>query len=794
LAIGIGANTAIFTVVNAVLLKPLPYPQPDELVGVWEKAPGLGFPEMNASPSTYFTFREENRTFQQMGLYRGDSVSITGLAEPEQVDALDVTDGTLSALKVQPFMGRRFTLKDDSPGSPQTVILTYGYWRRRFGGDPSAIGRRLVIDGKARDIIGVLPKDFTFMNMTPAVVLPFQLNRNEAFVGNFSYESLARLKPGVTLAQANADVARMLPMLAKKFRMAPGLSVQMLEAARLGPNLRPLKEDVVGDIGKVLWVLMATVGIVLFIACANVANLLLVRAEGRQRELAIRAALGAGWARIARELLFESIVLGIIGGILGLALAWGALRVLVRIAPANLPRVTEISINPRVLLFTAAVSLLAGLLFGLVPVFKYAGPHLANALREGGRSLSDSKQRHRTRSTLVIVQVALALVLLISSGLMIRSFRALRSVQPGFTQPDRILTFRISIPDAQVPDPVRVVRMYDDMQQKIAAIPGVRSVSLVNAITMSEGGDNDPIFVEDHPTTEGKLPALRRFKFVTPGLFQSMGNPLLAGRDYTWADIYEARPVLLVSENFAREYWHTPSAALGKRIRENTKAKWREIIGIVGNERDDGVDKKAPEITYWPILIKDFWGDPVNVQRSLAFAVRSSRTGSSGFLDEVRRAVWSVNPNVPFAEVRTVQQIYNKSMARTSFTLVMLAVAAGMALLLGLVGIYGVISYSVSQRTREVGIRMALGAGRDKVRKMFLQHGFVLAAVGVACGLAASFAVTRLMATLLFEVSPIDPITYLLVSIVLMAAALLASYLPAHRATAIDPMEALRAE
>jgi predicted permease len=794
LAIGIGANTAIFTVVDAVLLKPLPYRQPDQLVGVWEKAPGLGFPELNASPSTYFTFREENQTFQDIGLYRGDSVSVTGIAEPEQVDALDVSDGTLNALKVQPFIGRRFTHKDDSPGSPETVILAYGYWRQRFGGNPSVIGRRLVIDGKARDVIGVLPQTFTFMNMKPALVLPFQLNRNEAFIGNFSYEALARLKPGVTIAQANADVARMLPMMAQKFRPAPGLSMKVFEEARLGPNVRPLKQDVVGDIGKVLWVLMGTVGIVLFIACANVANLLLVRAEGRQRELAIRAALGAGWGRIARELLFESVVLGVTGGALGLAVAYGALRVLVAIAPSNLPRLSEISIDPRVLLFTAAISLLSGLLFGLVPVFKYAGPQLANALREGGRSLSDSKQRHRTRSTLVIVQVALALVLLISSGLMIRTFQALRSVQPGFTQPSGLLTFSISIPEAQVSDPVRVVRMYDAMRQKIAAIPGVRSVGLTNSITMSGNNDNDPVFVEDRATADGKLPPIRRYKFIAPGLFKTMGNPLLAGRDYTWTDMYEARPVLVVSENFAKEYWHTPSAALGKRLRESPKSKWREIIGVVGDERDDGVDKKAPEIVYWPMLIRDFWSFPVNVQRSLTFAVRSTRTGSSGFLDEVRHAVWSVNPDVPFADVSTVQQIYNKSMARTSFTLVMLALAGGMALLLGLVGIYGVISYSVSQRTREVGIRMALGAGRDTVRTMFLRHGLVLAAVGVACGLAASFAVTRLMSTLLFEVSPIDPITYCTVSVVLIGAALLASYLPAHKATGIDPMEALRVE
>ena len=338
LAIGIGANTAIFTIVDAVLLKPLPYPHPEQLVGVWEKAPGLGFPELNASPSTYFTFREENRTFQEIGLYRGDSVSVTGVAEPEQVDALDVSDGTLRALGVQPFIGRRFTHKDDSPGSPETIMLTYGYWRQRFGGNPSVIGRRLVIDGKAREVIGVLPQKFTFMNMKPKLVLPFQLNRNEAFIGNFSYESLARLKPGATIAQANADVARMLPMMAQKFRPAPGLSMKVFEEARLGPNVRPLKEDVVGDVGKVLWVLMGTVGIVLFIACANVANLLLVSAEGRQRELAIRAALGAGWGRIARELLFESVVLGVIGGALGLAVAYGALRVLVAIAPTNLPR------------------------------------------------------------------------------------------------------------------------------------------------------------------------------------------------------------------------------------------------------------------------------------------------------------------------------------------------------------------------------------------------------------------------------------------------------------------------
>ncbi len=326
LAVGIGANTAIFSVLSGVLLKPLPYPNPDQLVGVWEKAPGLGIGDMNASPATYFTFREENKTFQDTGLWRTDSFSVTGIGEPEQVDSLEVTDGTLPILGVRPIRGRWFTRADDSPGSPKTVMLTYGYWQRKFGGDPTVPDRRIIIDGEAREIIGIMPRSFRFMHRNVALILPFQLDRNEAFVGNFSFLGIARLKPGVTLAQANADVARMLPIMLRKFPPAPGMNAKMLDEARLGPNVRLLKADVVGDIGKLLWVLMATVATVLFIACANVANLLLVRAEGRQQELAIRAALGAGRARIARELLLESVTLGILGGALGLGLAFAALR------------------------------------------------------------------------------------------------------------------------------------------------------------------------------------------------------------------------------------------------------------------------------------------------------------------------------------------------------------------------------------------------------------------------------------------------------------------------------------
>jgi putative ABC transport system permease protein len=794
LAIGIGANTAIFSVLNGVLLKPLPYPDPERLVAVWETAHLAGMRELNACPATYFTFREESRTFQDIALWRYSSANITGTGEPELVETLDVTDGLLPILGAQPIRGRWFTRRDDLPGSPKTVILSYGYWQRKFGGDSSAIGRPIVVDGEANEIIGVMPANFRFMSNRLALLAPLQLDRGKVFIGNFSYQAVARLKPGVTLAQANADEARMLPMLLDKFPPAPGISVQMFKEAQFGPSVRPLKSDVVGDIGTVLWVLMGTIGVVLFIAVANVANLMLVRAEGRQQELAIRAALGADWRRLARELLLESVVLGAAGGALGVGLARAALKLLVAIGPASLPRLEDISIDQPVLLFTMALSLAAGILFGLIPMFKYAGPHLVDALRQGGRNSSEGRDRHRARSVLVVVQVALALVLLIGSGLMIRTVRALRQVQPGFTQPERILTVSVSIPYALVPKPEQVVRTYNNIVEKVAAIPGVTAAGLTNSITMDGNTDNDPIFAAGKEYAAGQVPPMRRYKFVSPGYFKSMGNPILAGRDLTWTDIYETRPVVLVSEALAQELWHGPAAALGKQIRENPQSVWREVVGVVGNERDDGANHKATTMVYWPMMLRDFWGQTLTAQRGEIFAIRSARAGSAGFLNEVRQAVWSVNPDLPIANVRTVREIYDRSMARTSFTLVMLRLAAAMALLLGVVGIYGVISYTVSRRTREIGIRIALGASRRSVLEMFVVQGLLLTAIGVACGAAAAAGLTRLMTALLFEVSPLDPITYCAVSVVLAAAAVLASYLPARRATAIEPVEALRVE
>jgi len=795
LAAGVGANTVVFSVLEGVLLKPLPYPSPDELVGVWHTAPGIQLKDVEMSPSDYFVYRDQNKTLQDIGMYQGDSVSITGLAEPEKVDALRVTDGTLPLLGIPPMLGRTFTRQDDSPGAPETAVLTYGYWRRKFGGDVSAVGRNIIVDGKSRQVIGVLPQRFHFLDWDdPAVIIPFQFDRNKVNLGNFSYDGLARLKPGVTLEQVNADVARMLPIVMTSFPAPPGFSLKLFEDARIGPNVRPLKHDVVGDVGSVLWVLMGSIGMVLLIACANVANLLLVRLEGRRQELAVRAALGASRARIAADLLLESVILGLLGSAIGLVFAYAALRVLAAIAPSGLPRIREIGIDGPVLMFTLLIALLASILFSSIPIFKYAGARVSTGIREGGRSLSQSRDQHRMRSGLVVVQVALALVLLICSGLMIRTFSALTSVNPGFTAPTTLQTFRISIVSALAKEDEKVVRMEEEISHRLAAIPGVSAVGITSKIPMTGQGWSDPVFVENQTYGEGQLPPLRRFKFVSPGYLGALGAPLVTGREITWNDTYKKIPVAMISENVARELWHDPSAALGKRIRVSTKDDWREIIGVVGDVYDEGVSKPASPSIYWPLLMDHFESDDSFSFRDVAFVLRSTRAGSESFLNEVRQAVWSLNPNLPLADVHALDFFYRRSLARTSFTLIMLGVAGGMALLLGVIGIYGVIAYSVSQRTREIGIRMALGAQQKTLTGMFVRHGLTLTAIGVAFGFVSAVTVVRLMSSLLFKVSPVDPLAYGAAAIGLVGTALLASYLPSRRVSTVDPVEALRAE
>ena len=795
LAIGIGANAAIFSVINGVLIKPLPYPKAERLVGVWHAAPGVPSLDegVSCSPTMYFTYREENRTFEEMGLWSRGSASVTGIAEPERVQTLDVTYGTLQALGVQPAMGHWFSQADDTPGSAETVILTYGYWQRRFAGNASIVGTAITVDSRPRTVIGVMPRDFRFLDWDAELILPQRFDRNKIFLGNFSYQGIARLRPGVTFEQANDDVRRMLGIWINAWPVPPGFARELFQNARFEPRLKPLKDEVVGDVGTVLWVLMGTIGLVLLIACANVANLLLVRMEGRRQELVIRASLGAGWKRIAAEMLVESMTLGVIAGAFGIGLASGGLRLLLAMAPSTLPRSAEIGIDPIVLAFTFAVSLFAGLLFGVIPVAKYATPHLATGLR-GGRTTSQGREQHRARNILVVLQVSAALVLLIGAGLMIRTFQALRNIDPGFARPAEVQLLRVSIPEGQVRERERVVRMQNDILDKLAAIAGVDSVAFGNSVPLDRSGPNDLLYADDKTYGVGQIPPIRRFRFISPGYFATSGTRLIEGRDFTWTDIYDKRQVAIVSENLARELWGDPRMALGRRIREGMKDPWREIVGVAGDVYDDGVQQKATAMAYWPAMLDKFYGDTPYISRGGTFLIRTSRAGTQSFLTEARKAIWSVNPNLPVYLVRTLKDAQDRSVARTSFTLVMLAIAGVMALLLGIVGIYGVISYAVSQRKREVGIRMALGAETAELKRMFIGQGLILTGIGILIGVAASAAATRLMTSLLFKTSPIDPPTYAAVAAALIFVAILASYLPARRVTSVNPVEALRAE
>jgi predicted permease len=797
LAISIGANTAIFSVVESVLIKPLPYPEADRLVGVWYTAPGVNIKELNMAPFLYFIDREQARTIVDIGGYDGDSFTVTGAGEPEQTRGMDVTSGTLPLLGVHPAMGRLFTEADDKPGAPLTVLISHSYWEKRFGGNPAAVGTILQLDGKPHQIIGVLPAGFRFLDYQDAALFaPMQWDRSKVTLGNFSDHAIARLRPGVTMAQMSAEMARLIPVAIRSFPPPPGFSPKLIEAAQVAPNLRPLKQDVVGNVGNVLWVLMGSLALVLLIACANVANLLLVRVEGRRQELAIRAALGAGWGRIAADLLFESLLLGVAGGLLGLALASAALHALVAAAPIGLPRLHEIGIDPAVLLFTLGVALLTSLLIGAIPVLRYAGARDAMSLREGGRGQSQSRSQGRTRNALVVLQVALALVLLVCSGLMIQTFRAMTRVDPGFRDPDSALTFRFYIPQATIPDSEgeRLIRTEQAIRDKLASLPGVTSATFGSTVPMNDSSTADLIYAQDRSYAENQLPAVRRLKFVAPGYLATLGTPLVAGRDFTWADNYEKLPVAMVSENFAREYWHTPQQALGKRIRVANTDAWREIVGVVANTYDDGVSEEAPSEVYWPLLMGPFEGQGDRSERYLTFIVRSPQAGSAAFLNQVKQAVWSVEAGLPLANPDTLGYLYNKSMARTSFTLALLSIAGGMALLLGVVGIFGVVSYGISQRTREIGIRMALGARRGQITGMFVRQGFILTAIGVALGLGTAAATMRFLSSLLFHVSPMDPLTYATVTVVIAAVAWVACYLPSRRAASVEPVHALRSE
>ena len=814
LAVGIGANTAVFSVLDSVLLKPLSYPRAEELVALRQTAPGVAGSTssggLNLSPSMYVTYAEQNRVFQSLGVWTTTMSTVTGVAEPEQVRVVLISDGVLQALDVPPAAGRWLSAADQvgatrPPPSvfmaTNTIMLGYGYWQRRFGGDRSVIGRTITLDSRPKEIVGVMPKGFRFGDTEADVIWPAAFDRGRLTLGGFNYQGIARLKPGITIAQANADLARMVPIWMDSWSDGPGTNPRIYDAWNITPDLRPLKQDVVGSVTDVLWLVMATIGLVMLIACANVANLLLVRAEVRRRELSLRAALGAGRGRIVRGLLVESVLLGVIGGALGVGFAYAGVRLLLAIGPANLPRLSEITLDGRTFAFTAVLSLLSSVLFGLIPALKYTGTRISVALSTIGRTASVSRERHRVRSVLVVVQVAIALVLLVSAGLMIRTFESLRTVEPGFTEPEHLQIMRIFIGASVVPDAKRLTRMQNDIQDALSSIPGVTSAAFGSAMPMEGYGSNlgvansGVIRTDDRADAGTDNPPPRLFKYASPGFFHTAGTRVIAGREITWTDVYGLRPVVMISENLARELWGTAAAAPGKRLRENPGMPWHEVIGVVQDVRENGVYQPAPATVYWPSMsayVGPTAGGP-NTIRQVTFIIRSERAATEGFKNEVRQAVWSVNGNLPVS-LRTMREVYDQSLQRTSFTLVMLAIAASMALLLGVVGIYGVISYAVSQRRREIGIRAALGAQQGELKRMFVRHALVLTGIGVVIGLSAAAGLTRLMSTLLYGITPLDPLTYVAVPLLLLTATVLASYVPAGRAASIDPVEALKAD
>jgi predicted permease len=794
LALGIGATTAIFSVVNGVLIKPLPYPDSAAVVTVTHSAVfgnvrGNDFP---FSPQMLEIYATNGQAFEELGMYRSGQAAITGLNEPEQADTLLVTASTLQALDVQPALGRRFSPDDDQPGAAETAILSNAYWQRRFGGDASVIGRTITVDGRPREVIGVMPARFTLRELPVDLILPMRLNLAQP-PPDFCCSALARLKPGITVVEANADVDRLLPVYLERY-MRPAAGPQA-DALQLRAAVRPLKEDVVGNVAQVLWVLLGSISLLLLIACANVANLLLVGAEARGTEHAVRTALGAGPGHLARGLMAESLTLSVIGGLIGIGLAYGGLRILLAFPPANLPRLNEIAIDLPVLGFALGVSVLSGLLFGLAPILRVARHRFANLAEfvRGGRWASAGRNQFRSQNTLVVVQVALALVLLVSSGLMIRTFQNLRSVEPGFTDPATLQTVRLAMPGATEPE--TLVRTQQQILERLAAIPGVTSAAYTVSLPM-EGAASSIVAAENETYESGELPPTRAIMGISPGLLQTLGTPLLAGRDFEWAELYEQRNVALISESFARETWNSVEGALGKRIRVGTDGAWQEVVGVVANVYHYGVDQEPPATVYWPARSHPYIAGGFYVPDSVAFALRTERTGTESMLADIRRAVAEVMPDLPVAEVGTLAQIYrdHPSMARSSFSLALLGIAGATALLLSIVGIYGVLAYAVTQRQREVGIRVALGAAPHTVQSMFVYRGMILAGIGIVLGAVVAALLTRWMSSLLFGVTPVDAATFVAAAAFLAVAALFASYLPARRAATIDPIETLRAE
>jgi putative ABC transport system permease protein len=784
LALGVGATTAVFTLVDSVLLRALPYPASERILAVEHEAQG-GEMQMPISPGLYLLYAEHARSLSAIALHSSSVMNITGEGEAERVTGRAVTASLHDVLGVPPSMGRPLIPADNEPGAEPVVLLSHGLWQSRFGGDPEVVGRTVVMNGVSREIVGVMPRGFAFPDDEARFWVPQTVNPG-ASLAAFLSQGVARTAPGVTPERVHGElegiIARMDELLPEAAPM-----VAMLQRSQLTPRISTLKEAVVGDLTRTMWTLLGLVAIVLLIACANIANLLLVRAETRQRELAVRQALGAGRWDLGRPFLAESLVLALAGGIMGVAIAALAVRMTIALAPENLPRMGEVGMDLRVLAFAAVVSLAAALGPGMLPLRRHGRGDLSTELREGGaRGGTAGRKRHRVRNALVVAQVVLALVLLVGSGLMFRSFVALMAVDPGFDR-EGILAVQVSVPPAEVAESRAVEQVFRQLRERLASQPGVVSVSAASVVPLGGQVTFMSHNLEDFPTEEGEPPHMVHLTYVDPGYFETLGIPVVDGRTLGDGDGADAFRGLVVSRAYAERWWPGASA-LGRRLSVIGGDPW-EIVGVVENVRHRGLQEDPEEMLYVPTLTGAVAEPQVARTRELMVRVAGE---PMAFLSMVRREVRELNSQLPVSNPRSLEDVARASAAATSFTMAILGAASLVALLLGLVGIYGVVSYVVTQRAREIGVRMALGATAGSVRRMVVRQGVGLAGIGIGVGLLIAFWASRLMDSLLYGVSSRDPVTYGLVAGTLLTVAALASWLPARRAAGVDPATALR--
>ena len=781
LALGAGANTAIFSVVNGVLLRPLPYKNPGRLVQLWATNTKWNASRMILSPADFFDLAGENQVFEEASIYRPGEMNLAGGGEPERVWSARVSTNLLRLLGVRPSLGRDFLPGEDGPGKGQVAILSHGLWERRYGGDRAILGKAVTLNTNPYVIVGVMPPGFAFPNATTDVWVPFVPTTDE-FRSHGIQEAfaIARLKPAVRLEQAQAEMDAIAARLASAYPKT--------NEGR-GFRLVPLQEEIVGDVRPALLVLFGAVGLVLLIACANVANLSLARGAGRQKEIAIRESLGAGRPRVIRQLLTESLLVALIGGGLGLLIAPGGIVLLRTIGPADFPRLSEVGIDRWVLWFTFVVSVVSAILFGLVPAFQMSKPDLRGSLKEAALTSQVGFTifgQHRTRSILVISQVALALVLLAGSGLMIRSFWRLVTVDPGF-DPNNVLTMSVSLPSTKYSTTPARNAFFQDVLERIAALPGVTAAGAVNVSPISGGSVTNSFEIEGRPSARAEESPEAEFEIISPGYFPAMGVKLLRGRYFSNHDRRGAPGVGIISQALARRYWPNEDP-VGRRIHVDWGGGGlaAEIVGVVSDTRDIALAASPQPQLYLSYLQFDNYG-------YMTLAVRTS-SDPSELARPIEAQVWAVDKDQPVADVMTLEGVLSKSVAEPRFRTLLLGIFAGLALCLALVGIYGVMSYTVTQRTHEIGIRMALGAERGNVLKLVVRQGLALTLIGLGAGLLVALALTRFLVSFLYDVRATDPATFAAVSLALAAAGLMASYIPARRATKVDPMVALRYE